>query len=165
MPTNPEILAVQPDAGWTNFGGANATISVANPDDADTSYIFGTGLAVSESTVTDTTLTSETINSVTVRARLRMVTTSDFPTIAMSDNAFANTVSSSPNTSTTYTDYVGCTSATAPSGGAWTVAKVNSLKVRVTSPDLVVCRATTITVEVAWTAAGGAKKLLLLGVG
>ena len=153
----------------TNAGGANATISVAKPDDEDTSYI--TIVAGIDTTclydVTDTAIPGNaTINSVLVRARIKSTLgTDNSGAVDMSDNAFTNTVTSSPLITTSYADFVGTTSATAPSGGAWTVAKLNSLQVRVKGYDVTIARVTTLTVEVTWTAASGHNNLCLIGVG
>jgi len=168
MPANPEILAVTPDTGFTLGAGATRTIAVAKPDDADTTYISAAGglSLVTVGTTADTALTTETINTVTLRARARFVTTAGEPMqLDMSDDGFSHLVSTTPALTTSYADYT-LASATAPSGGAWTVAKVNSLVSRISNnSDVATLRVTTWSVEVAWTAASGVHGMTLLGVG
>jgi hypothetical protein len=150
-----EILAVTPDTGFVLGAGANRTVAVAKPDDEDTSYISAAGgiFATTNGTVQDSALTTQTITNVRVRARGKFITTLGEPmNIVMSDDAFTHTVTSTPALTLAYADYVGCTSATAPSGGAWTVAKVNSLVVQLgNNSDSATLRVTSWTVEVDWT--------------
>ncbi len=151
---------------WTNVGGANATVSVAKPDDEDATYI--TILAGIDTAclydVANSALGSETITSVSVRFREKtLISTDNSCSVQMSDNAFVNNLSTSPLITTSYADYL-LTSATKPSGGAWTVAAVNSLQVKLFGADVSVLRCTTLTAEVTYVS-GGVHGLLTLGCG
>ena len=144
-----ETLAATPGVGWTTTVGASRAVAVALPDDGDTSYLEGTGLQVTTSAIANTAIAGATITNVRVVARLRTTTISDTCIIAASDNSFSNTTSYSPTVTSSYVDYT-MDMATPPSGGAWTTGKVDSLEVRVTTPDITTARMTTLYVQVTY---------------
>lgn len=164
-----QTLAVQPDTVWTLTGGINRTVAVALPDDDGTSFISGIGLQVTDATVDNPSLGPATITNVQVVARGLTTPIADTLVIAASDDAWANSSTSSPVLTTSYADY-SLNMATAPSGGAWSPAKLNSLALRLTSPDINTARVTSWYVIVTYVPATGTRhespggKLLFLDI-
>lgn len=162
-------LAVQPDAGWTLGAGANRTVAVALPDDGDTSYISGIGLQETDATVENASLGPATITNVQVVVRGLTTSIGDTVTIEASDDAWANSANTSPVFTTSYADY-SLSMATAPSGGAWSPGKLDSLVLRLTSPDINASRVTSWYVNVTYAPASGSRhespggKLLFLDI-
>ena len=147
-----EVLAATSlDANWVNFGGANRTISVGKPDDDAATFVSdGTGASTTFS-FADSALTTETITSVAIEVRCSIPSGPDTMNVKMSDNAFVNSTNVNPTFSVVYTTDTSCSSATKPSGGAWTIAAVNATQGRLTSQDLVDASVTSLTLRVTYT--------------
>ena len=71
----------------------------------------------------------------------------------MSDNAWVNQQTRTLVTTTAFADDVGLTNTVKPSGGAWTLAAVQALVLRMMGDDFQVLRVTTLTVDVNYTVA------------
>lgn len=158
MPTETLAVTINALGGWTNNGGANATVSVALADDGDTSYIkdvAATNDVVNYDVNNCVTITgADTINSVTVRVRCRVESDiNNSGEVRMSSNSWTNQLTSILSCNTTYVDYTGLNSTTRPQGGSWTLADVNALVLRILGDDFQALRVTTFTVDVDYTVA------------
>jgi hypothetical protein len=138
--------------GWSNVGGANATASVALPNDDLASYVLSSpaGDQIIYN-VTNSGLSFVVINSVTVFARTKIsgFTTDPVRIIVADDNL--NDVQTNYPSGIDFVTESNYSSTTKPSGGAWTVDSVDSLQITIPANDPDQIWLTTLYVSVDYT--------------
>lgn len=166
------ITGVVSEVGMSKFGGVSSVTLLAAPDDDDTTYIYGTGSVSGEYTFGDCAViqAGDTITNVSVRYRMKCVTTTDMPNIAYGVGGFAGDINeASPSIGNlAYVDST-LSGALDPGGEAWTLANVNNLRAQYTTPDATTCRCTTIVATITYTPAPSSRPprgmATLMGVG
>jgi hypothetical protein len=138
MPTLilPCVVDPSTEMNWTNVGGANATASVALPDDDLASYVLSAPVGdLIIYNVTNSGLSFVVINSVTVFARMKTTSGGDAVNIDVSDNNFLNQVTTPYPSGINFVTESNYSSTTKPSGGAWTVDSVDSIQILINAQD------------------------------
>ncbi len=138
--------------GWSNVGGANATASVALPDDDLASYVLSdpAGDEIIYN-VTNSGLSFVVINSVTVFARTKISGFAfDSVRIIVTDDNL-NDVQTNYQSGIDFVTESNYSSTTKPSGGAWTVDSVDSLQITISANDPDQIWLTTLYVSVDYT--------------
>ena len=138
--------------GWSNFGGANATASVALPDDDLASYVLSdpAGDEILYD-VANSGLSFVVINSVTVFARTKTTAAIDPVRITVSNDNFLHDVQANYPSGINFVTESNYSSATQPSGDSWTVDSLDSLQIRIQANDPGQIWLTTLYVSVDYT--------------
>lgn len=157
-----QVLTCSPGVGWATTVGASRAIAVALPNDEETSYVAGTGLAVFTADVSNPSLAGVTVTNVQVVTRGRTVGIIDNMLVEASIDGFTTTSSHLHPFDTTYSD-ISLSMLTKPGGGAWAIGDIDNLQVRVTTPDITEGRITTLYVNVHYESASGRRNNAALG--
>ncbi|OLE52111.1 MAG: hypothetical protein AUG51_19330 [Acidobacteria bacterium 13_1_20CM_3_53_8] len=155
-----QVASISTPDSWTLGAGASKVVAVNTPDDDDTSYINSgaTSGTTEQFNVTDSSAigASATINFVRIVARTKKggsQTSTYVVSVVLSGNATdgASQTSGNSSYSTTQDDF-----ATRPSvGGAWTLADVNALQIKIRNTQARDLRCTSFYVIVDYTPATG----------
>lgn len=155
-----EVLAASAVSGannWNNSGGANRVVSVALPDDDDTTYISSPNVAGTQQqyAVANPAVVggSDTINSVTIKARTKgFSNTVTFNLVGVLGASNTPTAHNAANA--VYGDFTNVM-ATKPGGGAWTLTDLQNLEIYIENTQARVMRCTSLSVIVDYTVSGG----------
>jgi hypothetical protein len=161
MPTLilPCVVDPSTEMNWTNVGGANATASVALPDDDLASYVLSAPVGdLIIYNVTNSGLSFVVINSVTVFARTKI--SGDPVNLSVSDDNFLNQAYATYPSGINFVTENNYSSTTKPSGGAWTVDSLDSLQIQIQANDPGQIWLTTLYVSVDYTDLPSANPIL-----